>query len=85
MAKNLLSPDTFSGSLSSMTFSNNFLFAGDFIGTVGSTTIQTDILKLNTVQVNIDPLAAAALATVKKNLPAPPTLDSTGNFVLKTK
>ncbi len=74
ISKNLLSPEL-SGSLSSLTFSNNYLFAGDYFGTIGSTTIQTDILKLNTVQVNMDPLAASAFAKllgqVQKDYVAP--------------
>jgi hypothetical protein len=62
ISKNLLSADLLSGSLTSMTLSNNFLFAGDFLGSIGSATTQTDILKLNTVQVNMDPLASSAMA-----------------------
>lgn len=61
ISKNLLNADLLSGSLTSMTLSNNFLFAGDFLGSISSATTQTDILKLNSIQVNMDPLATTAL------------------------
>ena len=84
MAKSLLNPDLLSGSLTTMTMSNNFLFAGDLFGSVGSTTIQTDILKLNTVQVNMDPLASAALAELlTKVTTVDPNAPSNGGSTVK--